>query len=107
MRVVADLSHAHHLSLNLSLRPRIAKGQGVVAHIDLPLPETCPDSSSSFEACPIQDPTHRLTLGTLQVLVVGGGAGGVELSFSLHHYLQQPREGDSEMPLQKLEAHVT
>ena len=43
----------------------------------------------------------------LQVLVVGGGAGGVELALSLHHYLQQPRQDSKGSTTEALPAHVT
>jgi len=45
----------------------------------------------------------------MQVVVVGGGAGGVELAMSMHHYLSQAKEGDSATaePLSPPPAHVT
>ena len=45
----------------------------------------------------------------LQVVVVGGGAGGVELTMSMHHYLTQAKPGDEATaePTSPPPAHVT
>jgi NADH dehydrogenase FAD-containing subunit len=43
----------------------------------------------------------------VQVAVVGGGAGGVELAMSMHHYLSQAKEGAADSTASVPPAHVT